>query len=189
MPMAKHGPPETPRMQSLLSPYPPLVCFGRAYSKSGESPGRCGAGTGWWMLYSLPRLHFWKETMEGRARMWCSPKASAGTRYTTPEGPPLPSRGHGPPAHRGTDLPGGSAPAPRAETSAGAGSPVLPGVTGAWRFFKTRSNFLFEAVDKSAQKLDNPSRFREIRLLRLRAPLQHTSPPTHIWGEIGRAHV
>lgn len=93
---------------------------------------------------------------------------------------PLPSRGHHPPAHRGTDQPGGSAPAPRAQTSAG--SPELPGVTGAWRFFKTRSNFLFEAVDKSAQKLDNPSRFREIPLLRLTAPLQYPFSPPNIRG-------
>lgn len=48
---------------------------------------------------------------------------------------------------------------PRAAQTAA--PPELPGLTGAWRVFKTQSNFLLEAVDKSAQKLENPLCFRD----------------------------
>lgn len=44
VPMAKHSPLQTPLMQSLLSPYSPLVCFGRTYRKSGRVPGEMWSG-------------------------------------------------------------------------------------------------------------------------------------------------
>lgn len=61
--------------------------------------------------------------------------------------------------------------------------PRAPSVTGAWRVFKTRSNFLPEAVDKSAQKLDKASRFRD--------PTAQGSSPTRCFApdRRGRAWV
>lgn len=60
----------------------------------------------------------------------------------------------------GQALPSSSAPARRAQASRQQ-LPHAHSVTGAWRVFKTRSNFLLEAVDKSAQQLDSTSPFRD----------------------------
>lgn len=63
--------------------------------------------------------------------------------------------------HSGTEQPKSSALSQEQHRQQLPPSSSLPRVTGAWRVFKTQSNFLLEAVDKSAEKLENPLCFRD----------------------------
>lgn len=100
--MAKHSSLQIPLMGSLLSPYRPLVCFGRTYRKLGRVTGEMWSRDRVVGALFLTNTALFERNCQGQSRDVVPHTLLTNSKCRDPLyhawETPLPSRGHHPPA-------------------------------------------------------------------------------------------